>query len=320
MQFVEAIEDFLVMKELEQGCLENTIQAYRYDLQLFHSVVQEDRLDQIRVFHIRRFLRELGNRDYKKASIARKIACLRSFFRFCELNEMIEKTPMARIQSPKLRAQNRLPKYMSEEEMQDFLGFLAESKTLSPVRQKRLHLIVRFLYASMARISELCNLRIRDINFARQTVNLFGKGAKERVVPIDEKTLTLLRETLEDRYFFQNLREPMPTGPHPGGTKVGEFPPDDPVFVNSRGAPMRPRTVQRDLQKARDLYQSNSGKHITAHVFRHTGATHLRQNGMDLSELQDVLGHASPNTTRIYAKNDIKILQDSYNSRHPLSQ
>jgi site-specific recombinase XerD len=97
------------------------------------------------------------------------------------------------------------------------------------------------------------------------------------------------------------------------------YEPDDFLIVNTRGDQLTPRVVQNDIQIIKDKCGFPDSKVITPHIFRHTGATHLRRSGMDISELQDILGHSSPNTTRIYAKNDIGKLKESYNSMHPLN-
>ena len=154
----------------------------------------------------------------------------------------------------------------------------------------------------MARISEICNLRINDIDLKNNSLKVKGKGSKERHIPLDSETVTILSEFISNRLIEIDEQDKNPS-----------------LFVNIRGKPIKPRTIQRDLKRFKENLGYTSEKKLTPHIFRHTGATHLRQNGMDLSELQDLLGHSSPNTTRIYAKNDLTRLTKSYRIFHPLS-
>ena len=135
-------------------------------------------------------------------------------------------------------------------------------------------------------------------DFIKGYIRLRGKGNKERIVPVDQKTLEIFQEYLRNRLYYE---------------------PDDYLLVNTRGNKLTPRVVQSDIKLIKEKCGFTDSKIITPHVFRHTGATHLRRSGMDISELQDILGHSSPNTTRIYAKNDITKLKQSYSQMHPLN-
>jgi integrase/recombinase XerD len=150
----------------------------------------------------------------------------------------------------------------------------------------------------MARVSELCDIQIKDIDFDKGYIRLKGKGSKERIVPVDYHTLKLFKEYLENRLSYTT---------------------EDYLLVNTRFQKLNPRVVQADIKTIKEKCGFPDSKIITPHIFRHTGATHLRRSGMDISELQDILGHSSPNTTRIYAKNDITKLRESYSAMHPLN-
>jgi len=150
----------------------------------------------------------------------------------------------------------------------------------------------------MARVSELCNIKIKDIDFEKGYIRLRGKGNKERIVPVDKKTLEIFKEHLRNRIVYNS---------------------EDYLLINTWGKKLTPRVVQVDIKTIKEKCGFPDSKIITPHVFRHTGATHLRRSGMDISELQDILGHSSPNTTRIYAKNDITKLKQSYSIMHPLN-
>jgi site-specific recombinase XerD len=294
------VEEFLVAKEIEEGCAPSTIKAYRYDLEKFIDMVGDLKLSSPFLRQrIRLFLKKLKDKDYTKKGISRKIAALRSFFKFLDLNEFIEKNPMKTIKSPKIRMEENLPKFLDLPDIKKILKHLKNSKRFNSKKSKRYYLLVRLLYATMARVSEICNIKVSDINFEKGYIRLRGKGNKERIVPVDSKTLNVIKESLVNRLFYDD---------------------DDYLLVNTRGDQLTPRVVQNDIQNIKEKCGFSDSKIITPHVFRHTGATHLRRSGMDISELQDILGHSSPNTTRIYAKNDIGRLKESYTEMHPLSK
>lgn len=301
MQISEVVPDFLIAKEVEEGCSPNTIRAYRYDLLTFQNTLQDMQVDQIQIFHVRKVLQFFQKKAYSKRAIARKIACFRSFFDFCLVNELLVKNPMRAIKSPKIRPEEALPKFLSSEEMKEILTFFESVHSSAFDWRARMKIIIRLMYASMARVSEICGLRISDVNQKEHFMKVRGKGNKERYIPLDAETGNMLQDHIENR-----LLETLDVTAY--------------LFINKQGRQLQPRSIQRDMQRLKRMLGYPKDKKLTPHIFRHTGATHLRQNGMDISELQDLLGHASPNTTRIYAKNDIQRLQTSYNHYHPLSQ
>ena len=301
MKLSEAIPDFLIAKEIEEGCSKRTIKAYGYDLKSFSSTIGDMPVTSIQKHHIRKFLRELHARNYSKSGLARKIACLKSFFKFCEENEIIDNNPTRTIKSPKIYLEEALPKFLSREDMSQLLDLLNKNNTTTYDRKSRLYIIIRLMYASMARISEICSLKLSDLDFSSNSIKVRGKGNKERFIPIDGKTASLLKNHIENRQIETKDQ-------------------DAALFVNTQSRPLNPRVVQRDLQLLREELLFLQGKKFTPHILRHTGATHLRQNGMDISELQDILGHSNPNTTRIYAKNDIGRLKSAYREFHPLEE
>jgi len=293
------IEDFLISKEVEEGCAPSTIKAYRYDLEKFINLVEDVKLESPFLRQkIRLFLKKLKDLDYTKKSISRKIASLRSFFKFLTLNEFITKNPMATIKSPKIKLEESLPKFLDVSDIEVIFNKLNDRRLFNSRKSLRYYLTVRLLYSTMARVSELCDIKIRDIDFKNGYIRLKGKGSKERIVPVDQKTLELFKEHLKNRISYSS---------------------EDYLMVNTRNQKLNPRVVQTDIKSIKEKCGFPDSKIITPHIFRHTGATHLRRSGMDISELQDILGHSSPNTTRIYAKNDITKLKQSYSTMHPLN-
>ncbi|MFX1375308.1 MAG: site-specific tyrosine recombinase/integron integrase [Promethearchaeota archaeon] len=298
-KFSEFIEDFLISKEVEEGCAPSTIKAYKYDLDKFMNLVGDIDMNSPAVRQrIRLFLKKIKDLGYTKKGIGRKIASLRSYFKFLTLNEFIEKNPMATIKSPKIKLEESLPKFLNVSDVENILKKLGDRTLFNSRKSQRYYLIIRLLYSTMARVSELCNIRIKDIDFEKGYIRLRGKGNKERIVPVDKKTLEIFEESLKDRISYE---------------------PEDYLITNTRNQRLSPRLVQADIKHIKEICGFPDSKIITPHVFRHTGATHLRRSGMDISELQDILGHSSPNTTRIYAKNDITKLKQSYSMMHPLN-
>jgi len=293
------IEDFLISKEVEEGCAPSTIKAYRYDLEKFINLVEDVDLESpVLRQRIRLFLKKLKDLDYTKKGISRKIASLRSFFKFLTLNEFITKNPMATIKSPKIKLEESLPKFLDVSDIEVIFNKLNDWKLFNSRKSLRYYLTVRLLYSTMARVSELCDIKIKDIDFNKGYIRLKGKGGKERIVPVDQKTLELFKEHLRNRISYSS---------------------EDYLLVNTRNQKLNPRVIQADIKSIKEKCGFPDSKIITPHIFRHTGATHLRRSGMDISELQDILGHSSPNTTRIYAKNDITKLKESYSTMHPLN-
>jgi len=293
------IDDFLISKEIEEGCSQSTIKAYRYDLNKLIELVGDVSLDSPFVRQkIRLFLKKLKEKNYTKKAIARKIASLKSLFKFLTLNEIIPKDPMTTIKTPKIKIEESLPKFLDFPDIEKILTDLKDSRKFNSRKSQRYYLIVRLLYSTMARVSELCNIKINDIDFIQGYLKLRGKGNKERIVPVDPGTLNLIKEDLENRI---------------------QYSPEDYLVVNTRNQKINPRVIQEDIKNIKEKCGFSGSKVITPHVFRHTGATHLRRSGMDISELQDILGHSSPNTTRIYAKNDITKIKQSYTLMHPLN-
>jgi len=297
--FSDFVEDFLISKEVEEGCAPSTIKAYRYDLDKFINLVGDIDMNSPMVRQrIRLFLKKIKDLGYTKKGIGRKIATLRSYFKFLTLNEFIEKNPMSTIRSPKIKLEESLPKFLNISDVEVIFKKLKDRTLFNSRKSQRYYLIVRLLYSTMARVSELCNIRIRDIDFEKGYIRLRGKGNKERIVPVDQKTLEIFKESLSNRISYDT---------------------EEYLLVNTRNQRLSPRLVQTDIKYIKERCGFPDSKIITPHVFRHTGATHLRRSGMDISELQDILGHSSPNTTRIYAKNDITKLKQSYSMMHPLN-
>ena len=223
------MDDFLIAKEVEEGCAPSTIKAYKYDLDKFISVVGDVEVNSPMMRQkIRLFLKKLKELDYTKKAVGRKIATLRSFFKFLDLNEFLTvKNPMSIIKSPKIKLEEQLPKFLDPADIEKIFRELRDRQKFNTKKSRRYYIIVRILYSTMARVSELCNIRIRDIDFIGGSIRLRGKGNKERIVPIDPHTLHMIEDYLRDRIYYET---------------------DDYLLVNTRNQPLNPRVIQGDIK------------------------------------------------------------------------
>jgi integrase/recombinase XerC len=245
---------------------------------------------------IREYLATLYGQQRKKTSIARKLATLRSFFKFLCREEVIELNPARLVSSPRL--EKRLPRVLPIEEMFRFL----ESPDTGTVLGKRDRALLELLYATGCRVAELAGINIDDLDFKRESVLLRGKGRKERIVPFGSKA----KETL---YAYIDSR---------GGLLAAapETKRDSrPLFLNYQGTRITTRSIGRMVEKY--VRECAILHHISPHAIRHSFATHMLSAGADLRAIQELLGHASLSSTQIYTHVSIEQLMQVYDKAHP---
>ncbi len=240
---------------------------------------------------IRGYLSDLFGKN-SPASIARKLASLRSFFNFWIKKGQISSNPAKEVATPKVP--KRLPKFLTVDEMASLLNGPKDSDILS-LRDKAM---MEVMYASGLRVSELVGLNLEDVNLGEGVVRVLGKGRKERMVPIGSKAQTAFSNYL-------SRREELCTKAR--ATKA--------VFLNRQGDRITPRSVERMVQKY--LRSSGIQKEVTPHVLRHSFATHMLNAGADLRGIQELLGHSSLSTTQKYTHVSIDKLMDVYEKTHP---
>lgn len=240
---------------------------------------------------IRGFLAELFKKN-SAASVARKLASLRSFFQYWVKKGILTNNPGKDVSSPKVP--RRLPNFLSIDEV--FRLLEGPKGTGALVNRDRA--ILELLYASGLRVSELVGLNLDQIDFSENAVRVIGKGSKERVVPIGSKAKEAMQKYIDIR-----------------GTLIDEDSATEAVFVNRRGGRLTPRSVERLIQKYIKVCGIN--KRVTPHVIRHTFATHLLNAGADLRGIQELLGHASLSTTQKYTHVSIDKLMEVYDKSHP---
>lgn len=268
----------------------HTVRAYAMDVGRFLAFLEAGRLEPDKA-SIRDFIARISRGGLNKTTVARKVYALRSFYGFLVRSGTRAHNPFDGIRTPK--QDKRLPRVLSEAEMQVFLDALPDGSFL----QLRNKALFELLYATGLRVSELTGLRSGDIRSAERLLRVMGKGRKERIVPFHEQAAELLER------YRRRLRAEFPA--------CGDL-----VFVNARGGPLTPRSVERILRQAYgELARSQSSVH--PHLLRHSFATHLLRRGANLRAIQELLGHSSLATTEKYTRLDLADLMSTYRRCHP---
>lgn len=283
----EHIEPFLRYLDLQRGVSPHTIRAYGKDLRLFFETAPED----FDLGDIRGFVASEIRRGSSKSTAARRLAALRSFFRFLHREGHIKSNPAKLVSSPKLPSP--LPGFLSVDEVFALvekpagIGFLAA----------RDRALLEFFYSSGLRVSEMAGLDAGELNLDKGLVRVRGKGKKERMVPVGKKAREALRSYMLERLLLRGN--------------------DPALFLNKSGTRLSIRSIRRVVEKYSRLLAV--GSRVTPHTLRHTFATHLLQSGADLRVIQELLGHSSLSTTQKYTHLDVAHLMDVYDKAHPLA-
>jgi integrase/recombinase XerC len=250
---------------------------------------------------IRAFLAFLGEQHYSAATMARKIATLRSFYKWAERRGLADSNPMTLIRTP--RQGKRLPKAITVDQVERLLAAPDSNDVLG----RRDRAMLETLYSTGIRVSELIGLNVEDLDLAGEALRIRGKGKKERIVPLGAHALAAIKS------FSEMCRADPRFGPawaEGKGTR--------PLFLNKHGGRLSSRSVRRKLDKY--LKQVGLDPTISPHTLRHSFATHLLDNGADLRSVQELLGHQSLSTTQVYTHLTTQRLQDAYNKAHPRAQ
>ena len=297
----DAIKAFVMYLQVEQNASPETIRNYRSDLQQFTGFLRRTkkdtspiRVETISTDEIRAHLHSLDRRGEKAASLARKLASLRSFFRFLLREELVKTNPTETLRSPRLP--KRLPRVLTKDDAASLMTFPTGPSPLS-LRDRAL---LETMYSTGARVSEVVGINLNDLDEADGIVSLKGKGRKERLVPIGDVALQAIRE-------YRMSLKPTPRNRHPSS----------PMFLNHRGG----RLTTRSVAKMVALYSSRLvGGGVSPHTLRHSYATHLLDEGADLRSIQELLGHASLSTTQKYTHVAMDQLLAVYDRAHPRAQ
>lgn len=287
--------DFSRHLGMERGLAKNTCLAYAGDAGAFLVYCEARKTDPLiaEAPFLEAYLWSLKQeKGLGPASIFRKTEALRAFYRYLRLEGKAQKDPTANFRAPKLP--RKVPRFLDRRDMEKLLSYPA-GDAFAKVRAAA---AIELLYASGMRVSELLGLRLESVNFQQGWLRVFGKGAKERLVPVNAAALGRLRQYLSSRQ-----------------QKFGGQEAADELFVNRDGKKLSRQQMWKDIV----TFGREAGVEIKPHphLFRHTFASHLVQGGADLRSVQEMLGHASLNTTQIYAhvdKGDVKKAHDKY---HP---
>lgn len=276
----ETISQYLEYLELEKGLSQNTIDSYRRDLYEFADYSQCG-INEVDRTILSTFIRHLKERNLAPTSIIRKVASLRGFFKWAYSMEVIKANPASTLEQPKIP--QRLPKVISLKEIEQMLH-----SGLNPLQA----LIVELLYSCGLRVSELVNLKVTDIDTKSRYLRCFGKGSKERIIPVGHQAIDKLKTYLPEREF-----------------RIKKYNLDTKrLLITETGRLINRQDVYNFIHERGKFIHKN----ISPHTLRHSFATHLLENGADLRVVQELLGHSDVSTTQLYTHVSKKRLKEVY--------
>lgn len=276
------ISEFLDYLSYEKGNSENTVSSYRKDLEMFFRMTEKD-FEEVKEEDIYKYIEEISEK-LKRNSVLRKISAIKTFYKFCYLNKAVKDDPTGMIKS--LKREKKLPEILSMKEIKQIIDNC--NHTPEGMRDK---IIIKFLIATGARISEILNLEIKDIeNQDYEFIKVLGKGSKYRVIPIYDS----LEKEIKD--YLENYRPKLK-----GAADTFK------VFPNTR---------RENFWKRLKVTAENAGveKNVYPHIFRHSIATALLSNGADIRIVQEILGHSNITTTEVYTHIEKSDLKKLYNT------
>ncbi len=297
------VDAFCEALAAERGASPHTVRAYRDDVLAYLRWASRQGVAPYEATYrqLRRYLAELDQARYARTTIKRHLSALRSFFRWLNRTGRATGNPVSVVQAPK--GARSLPKTISNADMVTLLGVFGDEDEFGCPREQtpadmRDQAILEFLFSCGARVSEASGLLARWVNFPAREVKVFGKRAKERIVPLSRTGAAVM-----ERY----LREARPA-------LLGERE-SDYFFVSNRGNPMSPDAIRKMFKRA--LRAAGLDESLSPHAMRHSFATDLLDGGADLRSVQDMLGHASLSTTQIYTHVSPERLKDAHRLAHP---
>ncbi len=291
------VKQFFAYLDAGRGASPHTIRNYGTDLREFFLFLDGKKLTEVDPLLIRSFLAHLKSRGHSKATLSRKLASLRSFFKYLVRENHISSNPFLGVSTP--RREKKLPQFLDTTEVTTLL----EAPAGENWETKRDRSILETLYSSGLRVSELVGLNHGDADLLASLLRIRGKGKKERIVPIGDKAIQAVRLYMDS--------VPTALKKKNDGLQM-------PLFLNRSGGRLTDRSVRRLIVKYARRVSLKSG--ISPHTLRHTFATHLLDRGADLRSVQELLGHANLSTTQIYTHVTTRRLQEAYQQAHPRAQ
>lgn len=283
------IEKFIRYLEIERNASRHTLINYSVDLKSLSEFLKEEPIEKVDYVSLRRYLAHIKELNLSKVSIARKIASIRSFFKFLFREGIIKNNPASSLSTPK--RDKHLPKFLDEKE----IVILLESPDRESEAGLRDRAILETLYSTGIRVSELVGLNMDHIDQIGGIIKVYGKGKKERIVPIGERALQAIRDYLKIRKEKEK------------GAKA--------LFFNRSGGRLTDRSIRRMINKY--ITKASIQQKISPHTLRHSFATHMLDHGADLRSVQELLGHANLSSTQIYTHITTERLKSAYEKSHP---
>ncbi|MBQ2611076.1 tyrosine recombinase XerC [bacterium] len=292
------LEDFKSYIIVEKNFSEHTAKAYYSDILSYIIWLDDEPCENVNFSKVREYIHFIQKFNYKKTTIARKISSIRTFYKYLNREQKIDTNPAENLNLPK--KPKSLPKFLTDDEVEKILSNV-KMDTPAGFRNRA---ILELLWAGGMRISELSGLNFGDLNLDENEIRVFGKGAKERIILVSNKAKNYLenyiktaRPLITKNYQMLSISE------------------DAPVFINRTGFRLQPRMVRKIINEI--VAKIELPKHVSPHMFRHSFATHLIENGADLRVVQELLGHASISNTQIYTHVSTQHLKEVYNETHP---
>lgn len=288
-------EKFLIYLKVEKNYSAHTLLSYTHDLEDFYNFLKEAPVKGVDKDSLRRYLAHLASTGLSKRTVARRMAALRTFYKFLVREGFMPKNPMAVVRNPKL--EKKLPMVLDENEVTRLLE--SPEVDLSGLRDRA---ILEVLYSTGMRVSEVVRLDVEKVDFIGGVCRVLGKGNKERLCPIGGRALKSIRE-YQQKCEAEKLSKK--------GVRA--------VFLNhspnQRGSRLTDRSIRRIVEKY--IEKTCKRNNISPHTLRHSFATHLLNRGADLRAVQELLGHENLSTTQVYTHVSTQRLKDAYDKAHP---
>lgn len=294
-----SINDYLNYCRSQKRLDEKTLKAYRIDLTQFYEKFPDTEITDLTPAVLENFIAEL-HQNYKPKTVKRKIASLKAIFHYWEYREVLDRNPFNKIQI-KFREPVILPKTIPLHTVETFLSTMYRQYACAKTDYQKQNAlrdiaVIELLFATGIRISELCSLKVTDVNLFDKTILIYGKGSKERRVQLGNEDVISILEKYKNSFKKQIQ-------------SCGHF------FVNQSGRPLSDQSIRRMINKY--TASADIEQHITPHMFRHTFATSLLEADVDIRYIQEMLGHSSINITEIYTHVAMSKQRDILVSKHP---
>lgn len=292
------INNYIRYLKVEKKFSDNTIISYKNDLNDFNCFLEDNNLDiidSIKLNELNNYVANLFDKNLSKNSIARKISCIKSFYKFLYIKDYTNNNYATLLSLPRIT--KKIPDYLTNDEIINLINSFQDN-TLLEARNKCMVLV---MYFTGLRVSELINLKLSNLYINDQYIKISGKGSKERIIPLNSDILDVILE------YINNIRKDI--------IKLNY---SDYLFVNKNGNVISRQGFFKIIKK--HVLKCGINKNVSPHTLRHSFATHLLNNGIDLRSVQVLLGHSSISTTQIYTHINNDYVKKSYNQSHPLNE